>query len=152
MVEFAFIILLLMTIMLGIIEFSRALYTYHHLSNVARDATRWVLVNGANCNGDTSCNGVYGMNNGPASATDVQTYVKNHTPQGIDTTQLTVTACGTQGGSMCAESPSSLCTATVNNQGCTVKVTVSYPFTFILPIFSSNPINMSSSSEMVISH
>jgi len=56
-VEYAIVFLLFMTMIMGTIDFGRALYTYHYLSNVTRDASRWAAVNGSACGGDSSCNG-----------------------------------------------------------------------------------------------
>jgi Flp pilus assembly protein TadG len=152
LVEYALVFMIFISLLLGIVDFSRALYTYHFLSSVARDATRWAAVNGATCgapspsnpSGDNSCNGVGGMNNGPASLSDIQTYVTNHTPPGIDPTQITVlppTWPGT--GAACA---------VANSPGCPVEVTVNYPFTFVVPFISTAPLTLTSSSEMTILH
>lgn len=160
LVEFALVVMVFMTMVLGVIDFSRALYTYHFLSNAARQATRWAAVNGMNCDKDTSttdpggsCNGTYGMNNGPASATDVQNYVANHVPMGIDASQITTTVSwpvGTDSPVFC--NSSSAYYQGANYPGCTVQVQVSYPFSFLYPFVHSGTITMSSSSEMVIAH
>src|SRR5277367_4330936 len=50
LVEQSFIIVFLLTLMLGIIDCGRALYTYHFVSNVAREATRWASVRSTTCN------------------------------------------------------------------------------------------------------
>ena len=154
LVEYAFILIVFLTMVFGIIDFSRALYTYHHLSNVAREATRWAAVNGATCGADTSCNGVNGMNTGPASQSDVQDYVTNHTPSGIDTTQLTTTVTWAQGNgpTICSASVTGVGGPYPNYPGCTVKVQISYAFTFVTPLVSSSGMTLSSASEMVIAH
>ncbi len=79
LVEFAFVFMILVTMILGISGFTRALYVYHFVSGAARQATHWAAVNGANCGalGDNSCNGTGGMNSGPASGMDVQNYVSS---------------------------------------------------------------------------
>ena len=41
LVEFAFVFMLLVTMVLGIMDFSRALYAYHFVAGAARQATRW---------------------------------------------------------------------------------------------------------------
>jgi Flp pilus assembly protein TadG len=150
MVEFALTVILLFLMLFGIIDFSRALYTYHFVSNAARTATRWAMVNGADCNLDSTCNGTAPMNSGPASTTDVQNYVKGLTPPGIDPNQITTTACGVVGGGTCAASPPS-CTIS-NGAGCTVKVTVSYNFGFLVPLVYKNGITLHSTSQMIIAH
>ena len=150
MVEFALVCTFFLVMLFGIIDFGRALYTYHFLSNAARTATRWAAVNGANCSGDGSCNGTAPMNNGPASQDDVQNYVRSITPPGIDSSQVTVTACGvTGGGGKCADSPPG---CTLNESGCMVQVNVSYTFNFLVPLVRRAALPMTSTSEMMISH
>src|ERR1700732_1222435 len=49
LVEQSFIIVFLLTMMLGIIDCGRALYTYHFVSNIAREASRWASVRSSSC-------------------------------------------------------------------------------------------------------
>jgi len=159
LVEYAITFIFSMTLFLGIMGFGQALYAYHFVSNAAKEATRWASVNGANCNADNSCNGTSPMNNGPATATDVDTFVQNHIPAGVDATKVTTSACGVAGGAACASSSPAICTtavggqpATPNAPGCTVQVTVNYSFSFIFPLLPSAPLALSSSSQMIIVH
>ncbi|HEY6444549.1 MAG TPA: TadE/TadG family type IV pilus assembly protein [Candidatus Acidoferrales bacterium] len=158
LVEFAFVFMILVTMILGITEFTRALYVYHFVSGAARQATHWAAVNGANCGalGDNSCNGTGGMNNGPASSGDIQNYVQQlATAASIDPNG---NGCG---GSACltttanwpvnADSPVA-CTSVPNAPGCTVEVQVSDNFNFLVPFIHNTAITLSSTSEMVISH
>ncbi len=69
--------ILLLTMLFGIAAFGQALYSYHFVAHAAREATRWASVNGANCAADSSCKA-------PAAQSDVQTYVSNLIPPGID--------------------------------------------------------------------
>lgn len=147
LVESAVTIVLLLMLLFGIIDFGRALYTYHFVANAAREATRWASVNGETCYQDKSCAFLYGANKG-----DVETYVQNLVPPGINSSQIAVATCGTQGGSECSASTPANCATTVNNPGCAVGVTVTYPFNFLVPLVRSGSINMSSSSQMTISH
>jgi Flp pilus assembly protein TadG len=161
-VEFAFILIVLMTMVLGILDFGRALYAYHFVSHAAKTASRWAAVNGATCGApsstcdscDNSCNGTAPMNNGPASAGDIQDYVTNLAPPGINASMLTTTATWTTN----TDSPT-VCTAAVggigpydNYPGCTVQVQVSYQFSFLFPLVSNKTLTLSSTSEMVIAH
>jgi Flp pilus assembly protein TadG len=148
--ELAITIGLFLLMLFGIVDFGRAAYTYHFLSNAARQATRWAAVNGGSCGNDGSCNGTGGMNNGPASQADVQTYVQAITPPGIDASKVTATACGVTGGAgKCADSSAS---CTLNEDGCMVQIKVSYTFNFLVPLVRKGAIPMSSTSEMVIVH
>jgi Flp pilus assembly protein TadG len=159
LVEFAFIFLVMMAMMLGIIDFCRAAYVYHFVSNAAREATRYAAVRGSTCTGDGSCTDDGNCTN-YATATCVPAYVNSIAPPGIDTGSK---GCG---GSACltttptwpvqAHGPT-VCSTTANAPGCTVKVTVSYSFSFIFPIVykpfsSTGTLTLSSSSEMIIAH
>jgi Flp pilus assembly protein TadG len=165
LVEFAFVIITFTTFLFGIVGFGHALYTYHFLNNAAKDATRWAAVNGSTCNSDSSCNGTAPMNNGTASATDIDTYVRSHVPTGINgavgasatATPLAVNAVWTAPSG----SPP-ICTTVAKSPGCTVSVTVSYAFNFILPLLPTSTtvtapctaagLCLSARSTMVIAH
>lgn len=145
LVEFALVLILFMTMLLGIAGFGHALYAYHYVSSAARQATRWAIVNGADCASDSSCTA-------PAAESDVQNFVQNITPQGINWSQVTVTTCGMAGDAECADSTLAACKATVNDPGCIVQVQVSYNFQFIFPLLPANTLKLSSTSEMTIAH
>jgi Flp pilus assembly protein TadG len=136
LVEYAILFIAFMMLMFGITGFGHALYAYTFVSNVARDASRWAAVNGATCGGDNSCNGAGVMNTGPASPTDVSTYVTNRTPLGIDPNQITVTT-----------------TWIPDNQpGSTVEVQVQYNFNFIFPLIRTSTLPLTSTSETMVIH
>lgn len=141
LVEYAIIFILLMMLLFGIAGFGHALYAYHFVSNTAREATRWAAVNGSTCANDGSCTA-------PATPADIQTFVTNHTPPGIDSSQIQVTPIWNPAGSY---GPST-CSTINNGPGCTVEVTVSYNFHFIFPLISTSALPLSSTSEMVIAH
>lgn len=150
LVEYAFISIIFFTVVLATIDFGRALYAYHFVSHAAREGARWAAVNGFTCG--NSCNGTPPMNNGPASQTDVLNYVKNIAPAGIDSSNITVTACGVSGGPECADSTPRVCAGTPNDPTCVVGIQVGYKFNFLFPLVRNNSATLSSSSEMVISH
>jgi Flp pilus assembly protein TadG len=163
LVEYALTFVVFMTLIFGIGGFGHALYVYHFVNNAAKEATRWAAVNGYTCNADSSCNGTGNMNNGPANAADVTNFVKTITPQSIDSTKVTVTACGVSGGTACAASTPDICTKgpavtgvagspIPNYPTCTVQVQVQYTFSYILPLIQTTPLTVSSTSEMVIAH
>jgi Flp pilus assembly protein TadG len=176
LVEYAFVIVIFLSLVFGIGAFSHAVYAYHFVNNEAKEATRWAAVNGYTCQGppigDGSCNGTFPMNNGPASSSDVNTYVINHVPPGIDSSKITTitpaSACGLSDTSFCADSTPDFCKTgnvnfvAVNNPGCTVKVTVAYPLTYIFPLLPKTTATtapctqpgfcISSTSEMIIVH
>jgi Flp pilus assembly protein TadG len=162
LVEFALIFILLMIILLGIMSFSHALYAYHFVDHAAKSATRWAVVNGSACSNDGSCNGTGGMNNGPVTTSaPVQTYVQALAPAGIIAANVTATA----SWPVQTNSPT-VCTTTPQSPGCTVQITVSYPFQFDFPLIdamvpaatattapcTAPGICMQTTSQMVIVH
>jgi Flp pilus assembly protein TadG len=124
----------------GVIEFGRALYTYHFVSDAAREASRWASVRGKSCTAyGSAC---------PAKSTDVEDYVVSIAPPGIDTRPVkllvnTAWVAPPGNGNSCAKFP--------NNLGCSVQVMVTYNFNFILPFLPTSTYAMKSTSEMVIS-
>jgi Flp pilus assembly protein TadG len=137
--EFALVLPLLFAMLFGIIDFGRALYAYHFVSDAAREATRWASVRGLRCNGLDSCR---------AGSSDVSNYVVSIAPPGIDTSssKLTVNA-----NWVPPPNALNICIAEPKSPGCAVQVTVTYQFSFILPFLPSSTYPMSSTAEMVIS-
>ena len=126
-VETAIASIILITMIFGIMVISLALYTYHFISDAAREGTRYAIVRGSTCQGfPSAC---------PASKSDVQTYVKGLGFPGIDPSAMTVTT-----------SPSP-----VGSPGTTVNVTVQYRFPLAIPFLSARTLTMTSSSQMVVS-
>jgi Flp pilus assembly protein TadG len=140
LIEYAIVFMFFMSMVLGIVDFSRALYTYHFLSNAAREATRWAAVRGTTCVNDGSCAA-------PASKTDIQAYVRNITPPGVNPNppDLTTTPSWSGTDPVCQND-------TPSPPGCTVEVEVSYKFKFVVPFIRTTPLTLSSSSEMIIVH
>jgi len=138
LIEYAFTILIILTILFGIIDFGRALYTYHFISNAAREATRYASVRGATCDNAT-------ITPCPVTAREIENYVKN-VPLGIDVTQLRPNPSANY------ENPNGLavCNVTQNYPGCAIQVQVNYTFKFLFPLMPSN-FTMSSTSQMIIS-
>jgi Flp pilus assembly protein TadG len=137
LVEFAFLLPLLFAMVFGIIDFGRALYCYHFVSNAAREATRWASVRGSDCKDYPTCN---------AGQPEISDYVGSIAPTGIDTSRLTVNAMWPPH----SNNPS-ICLVSEKHPGCPVQVQVNYQFRFVLPFLPSSGITMTSTSEMIIS-
>jgi Flp pilus assembly protein TadG len=126
LVEYAIVFVVLMTMLLAIADFSRALYAYHYVSSAARDAARYAMVRGCTPT-TTTC---------PTAATsgDITTFVQK-VPLGIDSTKVSATTTWTPDHKI----------------GSTVQVEVDYTFNFMFPFVSSSTLSMKSTSEMIIS-
>ena len=146
LVEQSFVIVFLLTMMLGIIDCGRALYTYHFVSNVAREATRWASVRSSNCIIGAWLPGCR-YSTSPSGGSIQSTFTANFTTTGLDPTKITfVTSYLAPPGNGAA-----LCSAATNLPGCMVHVKVTYIYTFMFAPFIAAPaIRMVSSSEMLI--
>lgn len=144
MVEMAMSIVLLVTFMFGIMEISLAVYTYHFLSEAAREGTRFAIVRGSSLG--SACTAP-----GPptciARSADIQTYVKTLNFPAINPSNMTVTPVWSAYPAGVTCTPSSTC----NNPGNLITITVKYNFPLSIPFVPASTIAMSSTSAMVIS-
>jgi len=166
LVEYAFIVILFFSLVFAINGFGHALFVYHHLDYVTKEATRYASVRGSTCATDNttggSCKAINSASGivGPTTAADIKAYIASITPPSIDSSQFTVTICGVQGGTVCADSTAPACLTgktpdlfkAINYPSCITSVQVQYTYNFIFPLVSAIPIHMSSSSEMTIVH
>jgi len=138
--EFAFILPVMCMCLFGVIDFGRALYSYHFVSDAAREASRWASVRGKTCTDYVdAC---------PAKNSDVSDYVMSIVPSGIDTKRgaLSVSTDWVRPAGVVNS-----CTKFKNEPGCAVQVTVTYNFRFIFPFLPASILRMHSTSEMIIS-
>lgn len=166
--EYAMVFMAFLGLVFGISGFGHALFVYHQLDHATKEATRYATVRGATCTTDNTSGGSCKAANsatataGPTTNADVTAYINSITPPGINSSNFTITTCGVAGTGalMCAGSTTVSKAANcdpnsgglVNNPGCIVSVTIAYPFNFIFPVFGSFPINLSSTSQMIIVH
>jgi len=179
MVEYAFIFLVFMSVILGISGFGHMLYVYHYINSAAKEATRYAAVRGSTCASDADGGSCQASNSasgiaGPATMADVQTYVSNMVFAGVDSSKLVVPTdpaylCGLKDSQVCVpvipaaiSAPACNTAATSNQPKCTAKVTVAYAYNFIFPLLpvsstttapcTSPGYCLTSTSEMVIVH
>ena len=146
LVEFAASAILLFTLVFGIMECSRAVYTYHFLANAAQEATRYAMVRGASwtpaCASATSSNCM-------ANSSNVTAFVQSLASAGITKSNLTVSTSwpGTDAtGASCLASS----TVATNTPGCVVAVTASYSFSYVSPLLPQKALALSSTSQVTI--
>jgi Flp pilus assembly protein TadG len=145
-VEITLVIIVFITLLGGVLDFGRALYTYHYVSMAARDGARYAAVRGSL---STLCTGTAG--GCPTDGSNVQTYIRNNAIL-VDTGVLNVTTY--YGANITPAAPTLLSCgsdAATNSPGCEVQVVVTYTFSFIFPFMSKNGLSMTGQSEMVIS-
>lgn len=137
-VEMTLSIIILLTILFGLIEMCLALYTYHFVSDAAREGTRYAIVHGSTCLvGTVSCT---------VTPAQIQTYVQYLGFPGINPSAMTVTT------TYSAFPAGATCNALgCNGPGDLATVTVTYKFPLSIPFVTSNVLALSSTSSMVIS-
>jgi Flp pilus assembly protein TadG len=146
LLEFAFALVITLVLMFGMIDFACALYSFHFVSEAAREGTRFASVRGADSCGSsvTPCQ---------ASSADIQAYVMQLVPLGINSAQVNVNPTWVGSLPMCGPPPQ-------DYPGCTVQVQVTYSFNYLFPSsfynlppvsFQATTIDMSSTSQMTIS-
>jgi Flp pilus assembly protein TadG len=126
-VEFAMGATAVLVLMFAIFNMAQAVYAYNWVTYAAREGTRWAAVRGSDVK--TSSNPL-------TTASDVQSYVEGET-KGLNLSNMNVITTWSNP----AEVP-----------GSTVAVNVTYQFNFTPPFSSLGPLNMSSTSQMVISY
>jgi Flp pilus assembly protein TadG len=137
-VETALSMIVLLTILFGLIEICLALYSYHFVSDAAREGTRYAIVHGSTCLVKTvSCT---------VTNAQIQTYVKDIGFPGINPSAMSVTtvySAWPAGGTCVAVG--------CNGPGDLATVTVNYLFPLNIPFVKSRVLGMTSTSAMVIS-
>lgn len=121
-VEFAFSAVVVIMLIFALVNFSLALYAYNFVSYAAREGTRFAAVHG-------------GSNPSPADSTDIANLI-------------TAEAYGLNAGKLKVNT-----TWSPNNQpGSVVAVQVQYTFNFMVPFVALKPVNLTSTSQMMISY
>lgn len=162
MIEFAISAIVVLMVLLGIMDISRAAYTYHFVSYAAQQGARFAEVHGSSWGSScSSSNGTYPNEYGcTASNTDVQAYIQGVIPSksttyaggivpvGIDPSNISVST--TWPGKNAAGATTAC--ATTNYPGCLVKVKVTYNnFNYIMPFFTtSSTLAFNSTAEATI--
>lgn len=140
-VEFAASAIVFFLTLIGLMKMCLAIYTFHFVSEAAREGARFAIVRGSACTGfPSAC---------PANpnGSDTSNYVKSLTYPGISSSAETITTTYSAypTGSPCT--PSASC----NNPGNLATVKVSYSFPLAIPFMTTKTYTMSSTAEMVIS-
>ena len=154
LVEMGFALVGVLSMLFGIFELSMALYSYHFVSEAAREASRFAMVRGSQCAANFSasyCSPTDGQTTG-ADGGDISHYVNSlgypfANKLTATTTWLTPSqdAKGNEIWTGCGNG------AGCKNPGSQVQVTVSYPFPLNVPFLKTYTINLASTSSVVIS-
>jgi Flp pilus assembly protein TadG len=145
--ETALSMIVLLTFLFGLMETCLMLYTYHFISEAAREGTRYAIVRGATAGGG-ACTAPGPANciaQGGNDTGDIATYVKGLSFPGIDPGNMHVNS------SWSAFVHGSSCGALCNTTGNLVRVTVQYNFPLNIPFLPARSFALSSTSAMIMS-
>lgn len=156
LVETALTLVFFVALMIALIELSMIMYSFHYLSNAAREGSRYAIVRGYDW--ATACpSGNYLTVGGGCytSTADIQSYIQNLGFPGINGSNISVTVgCATTPGGAFSNAFDTTCigATTSNVQAGVVQVSVSYPFSWglNLPYFNIPTWTLTSTSEMTI--
>lgn len=175
LVETAIATSIVLMLLLGVFDFSLALYTYHYVSDAAREGSRWAMVRGSSaCSHESNLDVCQAGDTTGATAADVSAYVAGCGAStssgaslcgsssavglsypGIDSTDnMTVNTSWSCAGTVSATGETwSACGTgvTQNAAGNQVQVQVIYNFPLSIPFLWQNSIKVTSTSSMVIS-
>jgi Flp pilus assembly protein TadG len=135
-----------LAMLIGVFQMMLALYTFHFISDAAREATRYAIVRGS-----TSCVNTPGLSNCNATTDQIRDYVRGLSYPGIVPSNLTVTTTWLTASTTYPTSWSACTAGTCNAPGNQVNVLVTYSFPFNVPFVPKATFPLTSSSEMVIS-
>lgn len=151
LVEFSLSVMLLFTMLFGILDLSRAMYSYEFMGYAAQEGARFAIVRGKDWSGScsTSAPPSFVMKYSCiASGSDVTNYVKSLALPGISQSNVSVSTSWPGTTPDCTKNCSAC--ATTNSQGCVVKVTVSYTFSFLAPFLPKSALSFSGTSQKII--
>lgn len=128
-VEFSLVFILFIVVVMTLMEFGRAMWTYATLAHATRQVARFCMIRG-------SAN--------PATAAQLQAVVKRHcSSNGLDSSQVVATTTWNDD-----PSPASI------SRGDFVEVRLTYPFRFVTAplILGDNDLPISSTSRMMVAN
>ena len=143
LVELALSCAILLSLMIGVMQICIALYAFHATTDLARQGSRWAMVRGS-----TSCTNTPNLTNCNASPGDIQSFVTGLGFLNLSTDDVTVNWLT---ASAAPPTTWSACAGTCNTPGNEVQVEVTYPFPLHIPFVRSKTLNITSTSEVVIS-
>jgi Flp pilus assembly protein TadG len=120
MAEFSLVATAALIMIFALINCSLVIYDYNFVSYAAREATRYAAVRGSS-------------SSSPANNTNITNYVIGEAA-GLDPSKVSVST---------TWSPN-------NSPGSAVEVQVQYPFTLSIPFLVNSTVNLSSTSQLVI--
>ncbi len=148
MVEFTFVGIAVMFVLISVFEISRGMWMYHTLAYAVKEGVRYAIVHGQNCDptfGGNSCQ----VKMGPATTAGTVASVIRNAGVGLDpkATMLTFTAAGSASAPCSLDATTTPCPANVwppagrYGVGQTIRIDITTPFRSAIAMFwpGANP-------------
>lgn len=135
-----------LAMLIGVFQMMLAVSTFNYVNDAAREATRYAIVRGS-----ASCTNTPNLSNCDATTDQIKAYVQGISYPGVKSASLSITTTWLTASSTYPTSWSACTTGTCNVPGNLVKVVATYPFSFSVPFVPKATINLTSTSQMVIS-
>ena len=143
LVEVALCLTIFLGLLFGIMNLVLVVLSYHSLTQVSREATRWAAVRGS-----VSCSTPQKVTKCNATASDIKDHVVNSGMlNGLATSNVTVAWCNPPVGGI---ADNTCAPATTNVPGNLVKVKVNYTQSLVVPLIETKSLTMQSTSKMII--
>lgn len=144
--ELALVSTIFFAMLIGCFQMLLALYTFHFVSEAAREGSRYAIVRGS-----TSCTNTPNLSNCDASAPQIQTYIRGLKYPGITPSKLKIATTWLTASSNTPTTWSACTGGTCNAPGNEVKIVATYAYSFSVPFVPKATLNLTSTSQMVIS-
>ena len=148
MFETALASTIFLAMLIGVFQMMLAVSTFNYVSDAVREGTRYAIVRGS-----TSCANTPNLSNCNATVDQIKAYIKGISYPGMKADSLSITIRWLSASSSGTYPTTwSACTSgTCNAPGNMVSVVATYPFSFSVPFVPKATINLTSTSQMVIS-
>ena len=155
LVETAISTSIVLALLFGVFDMSLCFYTYHYVSDAAREGARYAVVRGSMaCTNTPNLDICQAGDTGGATETDIGNYVQGQGYPGINAQQnmtvkaytcaVSTAASGVKSWPTCSEGIAS------NAPGDMVKVQVTYGFPLSIPFWKQTTLDVTSTSSMPI--
>jgi Flp pilus assembly protein TadG len=141
LIETALCLTIFIALLLGLMNVGFLVFSYHSISEVAREGARYASVRGSG-----SCTGAEQVTNCNATAATLQSYIAGLGFVGLSSSNVTVKWCKPP----VSGTVDTTCAST-NTHGNMVKVTVTYTTDFSLPMYSTRLETLTSTAQMLVS-
>jgi Flp pilus assembly protein TadG len=144
LVEMALSSIVLFGLFFGLFQLTMTGYTFHMVSDIAREATRWAIVRGSTCSHNTP-----GLDHCGAAQADIQNYIQTLGLPGDSKLTATVYYYSPSSTTPTTWTSCDPTSSTCNQPGYLLKVVITDNYSMAVPFLPTRTIPITSTSQMV---